>query len=128
MPAPSPPPTTPLNQTRPPGGCWTTTCTPPQPPAGISPPGPAPTASRRPAVRRPRPRTCPPSGAAAWLDAERANLHAATEYAADRACFPHAFALPAAISGFLAARGHWDQSTTLHRTALAAARQAGDQL
>src|SRR5262249_4145474 len=66
--------------------------------------------------------------AAAWLEAERANLHAAADYAADRACFPHAFALPAAMSGFLAARGHWDQSTTLHRTALAAARQAGDQL
>jgi len=66
--------------------------------------------------------------AAAWLDAERANLHAAAEHAADRVCFPHAFSLPAAISGFLAARGHWDQSAALHQGALAAARRAGDQL
>jgi len=66
--------------------------------------------------------------AAAWLEAERANLHAAAEYAADRAWFPHAFALPAAMSGFLAARGHWDQSAALHQGALAAARRAGDRL
>ena len=32
------------------------------------------------------------------------------------------------MSGFLAARGHWDQSAALHQTALAAARQAGDRL
>ena len=40
----------------------------------------------------------------------------------------HAIAIPAAMSGFLAARGHWDQSAALHQTALAAARQAGDRL
>jgi hypothetical protein len=62
--------------------------------------------------------------AGAWLEAERANLHAAADYAADRARFPHAVALPAAMNGFLAARGHWDQSAALHRTALAAARRA----
>ena len=66
--------------------------------------------------------------AAAWLEAERVNLHAAADYAASRACFPHAIAIPAAISGFLAARGHWDQSAALYRTALAAARRAGDRL
>jgi len=66
--------------------------------------------------------------AAAWLEAERANLHAAADYAATRGRFRHAIAIPAAISGFLAARGHWDQSAALHQTALAAARQAGDQL
>jgi tetratricopeptide (TPR) repeat protein len=66
--------------------------------------------------------------AAAWLDAERANLHAAADYAADRGRPRHAIAIPAAISGFLAVRGHWDQSAALHQTALAAARQAGDQL
>jgi tetratricopeptide (TPR) repeat protein len=66
--------------------------------------------------------------AALWLEAERANLHAAADYAASRACSPHAFAIPAAMSGFLAARGHWDQSAALHRTALAAARRAGDRL
>jgi len=66
--------------------------------------------------------------AAAWLEAERANLHAAAEYAAGRACFPHATAIPVAMSGFLAARGHWDQSAALHQGALAAARRAGDRL
>jgi len=66
--------------------------------------------------------------AGAWLEADRANLHAAADCAAGRACFPHAFALPVAMSGFLAARGHWDQSAALHRTALAAARRAGDRL
>ena len=65
--------------------------------------------------------------AAAWLEAERANLHTAAEYAAGRAWFPHAFALPAAMSGFLTARGHWDQSAALYQTALAAARRAGDR-
>jgi tetratricopeptide (TPR) repeat protein/transcriptional regulator with XRE-family HTH domain len=66
--------------------------------------------------------------AAGWLEAERANLHAAAEYAAVRACFPHATALPGAMSGFLAARGHWDQSAALHDGALAAARRADDRL
>jgi DNA-binding SARP family transcriptional activator/tetratricopeptide (TPR) repeat protein len=66
--------------------------------------------------------------AAAWLEAERANLHAAADYAATRGCSRHAIAIPAAISGYLATRGHWDQSAALHQTALAAARQAEDRL
>jgi tetratricopeptide (TPR) repeat protein/transcriptional regulator with XRE-family HTH domain len=66
--------------------------------------------------------------AAAWLEAERANLHAAVNYAATRGRLRHAIAIPAAVSGFLAARGHWDQSAALHQAALAAARQAGDRL
>ncbi len=53
--------------------------------------------------------------ASAWLEAERPNLHAAADYAAGHACFPHAFALPAAMSGFLAAHGHWDQAPPLSR-------------
>ena len=66
--------------------------------------------------------------AAAWLDAERANLHAAADYAATRGHSRHAIAISAAMGGFLAARGHWDQSAALHQSALAAARQAGDRL
>jgi tetratricopeptide (TPR) repeat protein/transcriptional regulator with XRE-family HTH domain len=66
--------------------------------------------------------------AAAWLEAERANLHAAANYAATNGRSRYAIVIPAAISGFLAARGHWDQSAALHQTALAAARQAGDRL
>ncbi len=34
--------------------------------------------------------------------------------------------IPAAIGDFLRAHGDWDQAAALHRTALAAARQAGD--
>src|SRR5262249_19227940 len=66
--------------------------------------------------------------AAAWLEAERANLHAAADHAAGHGRSPHATAPPAAISGFLAARGHWDQGAALHQGALAAARRAGDRL
>ena len=65
--------------------------------------------------------------AAAWLEAERANLHAAADYAATRGCNRHAIAIPAAISSFLAVRGHWDQSAAIQHGALAAARQAGDR-
>ena len=66
--------------------------------------------------------------AAVWLESERANLHAVTDYAATRGRLWHAIAIPAAMSGFLAARGHWDQSAALHDTALAAARQSGDRV
>ena len=66
--------------------------------------------------------------AAAWLETERANLHAATDYAASHGRPEHAIAIPAAMSGFLAYRGYGDQSATLHQTALTAARQADDRL
>ena len=65
--------------------------------------------------------------AAAWLDSERANLHAAAGYAAASGRPGHAIAIAAAISGFLFAQGHWDQAAGLHQAALAAARQAGDR-
>ena len=92
--------------------------------------------TRTSAYRRPQPGHPPAQApdlsslgqAAAWLEAERANLHAVADYAAGRASFRHAIAIPAAISGFLAARGHWDQSAALHQSALAAARRAGDRL
>jgi tetratricopeptide (TPR) repeat protein/transcriptional regulator with XRE-family HTH domain len=66
--------------------------------------------------------------AGAWLEAERANLHAAVDYAADHGRSLYATAIPAAMSGFLAARGHWDQSATLQQSALIAARRGGDRL
>jgi tetratricopeptide (TPR) repeat protein/transcriptional regulator with XRE-family HTH domain len=92
---------------------------------------PWPSAYRRPLPGRPpaqAPRVAALGEATTWLEAERANLHAAAEYAADHARFPYATALPVAMSGFLKARGHWDQSAALYRTALAAARRAGDRL
>jgi tetratricopeptide (TPR) repeat protein/transcriptional regulator with XRE-family HTH domain len=68
-----------------------------------------------------------PRQAVGWLDAERANLHAAAGYAAAAGPPSHAVLIPAAIAGFLNARGHWDQGLVLHQAALAAARQAGDR-
>jgi tetratricopeptide (TPR) repeat protein/DNA-binding XRE family transcriptional regulator len=68
-----------------------------------------------------------PQRATAWLETERSNLHAAAEHAAACAVPRYTTAIAAAISGFLLAHGHWDQSAALHRTALAAARQAGDR-
>jgi tetratricopeptide (TPR) repeat protein/transcriptional regulator with XRE-family HTH domain len=66
--------------------------------------------------------------AAGWLEAERANLRAAADYAATHGRSRHAIVIPAAMGGFLAARGHWDQSSALHQGALAAARRTGDRL
>jgi class 3 adenylate cyclase/tetratricopeptide (TPR) repeat protein/DNA-binding XRE family transcriptional regulator len=66
--------------------------------------------------------------AAAWLEAERANLHAAAESAAGCGLLGHAIAIPAVMSGFLHAKGYRDQSTALHQIGLTAARQAGDRL
>jgi hypothetical protein len=65
--------------------------------------------------------------AAAWLEAERPNLHAAVDYAAASGRSLYAVRIPAAISGFLAARGLRDQSNALHQIALAAARKSGDR-
>ena len=73
------------------------------------------------------PRLSTAGQASAWLEAERANLHAAAGYAAASGRPGHGIAIPAAVSGFLFARGHWDQSAALHQTALATARQAGDR-
>jgi tetratricopeptide (TPR) repeat protein/transcriptional regulator with XRE-family HTH domain len=79
-----------------------------------------------------RPPDCAPplstrGRAASWLEAERANLHAAVGYAAATARPVHATLIPAAMAGFLEVRGHWDQALVLHQTALTAARQASDR-
>jgi tetratricopeptide (TPR) repeat protein/transcriptional regulator with XRE-family HTH domain len=88
------------------------------------------------AYRRPPP-GLPPSDApdlsgiaqaADWLEAERANLDAATDHAASHRRPTHAVAIAAAMSGFLSARGYLDQSAEFQRRALAAAHQAGDRL
>jgi tetratricopeptide (TPR) repeat protein/transcriptional regulator with XRE-family HTH domain len=68
-----------------------------------------------------------PAQAARWLDAERANLHAAVGYAADHGNHQHAAQIAAAVGGFLHSHGPWDQAIALQRAALAAARRAGDQ-
>jgi tetratricopeptide (TPR) repeat protein/transcriptional regulator with XRE-family HTH domain len=68
-----------------------------------------------------------PGEAAAWLEAERPNLHAAVSYAAAQGMPLHAVAIAAAMGGFLRAHGHWDQAAEQYRTALVAAREAGDR-
>jgi tetratricopeptide (TPR) repeat protein/transcriptional regulator with XRE-family HTH domain len=65
--------------------------------------------------------------AAAWLEAERPNLHAAIDHAAASGRHRHAVQISAAMGEFLRTRGHWDQSAALHRSALAAARTAEDR-
>jgi tetratricopeptide (TPR) repeat protein len=62
-----------------------------------------------------------------WMKAERANLHAAVDYAARHDRPGHAIALPAAMHGFLHTHGHWDQSLALHRTALHTAERIHDR-
>jgi tetratricopeptide (TPR) repeat protein/transcriptional regulator with XRE-family HTH domain len=73
------------------------------------------------------PETATPLQAAAWLETERPNLHAAAGYAAARGFPRHAIAIPAAISGFLRVHGYWDQAAALNQAALAVARQANDR-
>jgi tetratricopeptide (TPR) repeat protein/transcriptional regulator with XRE-family HTH domain len=65
--------------------------------------------------------------AAAWLEDERANLHAAAGHAAATARSAYAVAIPAAMEGFVQTRGYWDQGLVLYQAALAAARRAGDR-
>jgi tetratricopeptide (TPR) repeat protein/transcriptional regulator with XRE-family HTH domain len=88
-------------------------------------------AYRRPPIGIPpahRPDLSTPGQAVAWLEAEHPNLHAAADYAATNGWHRHAIQIPATMAGFLLERGHWDQAAALHRIALTAARQAGDQL
>jgi tetratricopeptide (TPR) repeat protein/transcriptional regulator with XRE-family HTH domain len=81
-------------------------------------------ASRPPACA---PAVSTPGQAAAWLETERASLHAAAEYAAAHGLPSPAMLIPAAVASFLSVRGHWDQAIALHQIALAAARRAGDR-
>ena len=70
---------------------------------------------------------CTEAQAIAWLQTERANLCACVGYAAPRACFTHAIAIPAAISDFLREQGHGGEAVSLGQVGLAAARTAGDR-
>jgi tetratricopeptide (TPR) repeat protein/transcriptional regulator with XRE-family HTH domain len=61
-----------------------------------------------------------------WLETERANLHAATDHAAQHARYQHAIYLPAALH-VLRVHDPWGHALTLHHTALDAAHTAGDR-
>ncbi|MFB7669419.1 tetratricopeptide repeat protein [Kitasatospora sp. NPDC056138] len=69
-----------------------------------------------------------PALAIAWLRAERANLHAAVEFAAAHERPQHAIRIPAAMHEFLRSQGHWQQAHILHQTALDTALRTGDRL
>src|SRR5262249_45581221 len=87
-------------------GCWITTCTARWPPAGTSQLQP------QPRLVASRPPACAPGlstlgRAATRLEAERANLHAAADYAAANELPLPAMLIPAAMASFLALRGHF---------------------
>ena len=88
-----------------------------------------PTSAPLPPARPPEcaPPLSTPEQAAAWLEAERANLHAAVGYAGGQRAAPACHADPRRHGRLPAVRGHWDQALALHQTALAAARRAGDR-
>ena len=65
--------------------------------------------------------------AAAWLETERPNLHAAADYAAATGRHQYASAIAAATGDFLCPHGHWDQAAALYLIALTSAGQAGDR-
>jgi tetratricopeptide (TPR) repeat protein len=89
-----------------------------------------------PAERHRRPPLPPPpatvpvfagdAGALAWLDAERANLVAVTEYAAERGWPRHATRLPATLFRYLDVRGHYLEAIAVHGIACRVARRTGD--
>jgi tetratricopeptide (TPR) repeat protein/transcriptional regulator with XRE-family HTH domain len=63
----------------------------------------------------------------AWMDADYLNVHAAAELAERHGYYGHAIAIPAFLDAYLIRHGHWNQALDLHRLALAAAHEAGDQ-
>ena len=86
-----------------------------EPTAGTAPPGHAPEFESR-------------EHAAAWMSAERVNLHAITDRAASHNDSAQAVGIPATMHGFLRTQGYWDQALALHRTALDVAHDTGDRL
>ena len=62
-----------------------------------------------------------------WLEGERANLNAATDYAVRNRGYVAAIGIPFAIHGFLRTNGYWHQALGLHRAALTIARHFNDQ-
>jgi tetratricopeptide (TPR) repeat protein len=62
-----------------------------------------------------------------WFEAERANLVAATQQAADLGLHSLAWQLPDALWSFFFLRSYWPDWRDTHQTGLAAARKAGDR-
>jgi len=63
----------------------------------------------------------------AWLEAERSNLYAATDYSVRNELYSYAVGIPFAMHGFLRTNGYWSQALSLHQAALITARHVNDQ-
>lgn len=84
---------------------------------------------RRPRIPAPRNPARPPrdeAEAMTWLDAERANLMASAQYAADHDRLPHAGRLGATLHRYLLGHAHQADALILNGLALEAARRSGD--
>jgi DNA-binding SARP family transcriptional activator/Tfp pilus assembly protein PilF len=74
----------------------------------------------------PTPLIANPEAAAAWLDAERANLVAMAMHAADRGLPSYAPLLSRTLAYYLRTRGHYPEALVIHGCARDAANRAGD--
>ena len=117
-----------MTRSRPPGGCWTITSTPPPAPTPCSPARPAPPRpggrDRAAAV----PVLASREQALAWARAERTSLLACLDQATAAGQHARVIALTAGLAGLLRPDGPWDEAITRHATAVQAARQLGDRL
>jgi DNA-binding SARP family transcriptional activator/tetratricopeptide (TPR) repeat protein len=87
------------------------------------------TKHRRPQVPRPDPvRTFTGDSAAAWLDAERANLTAVCTFMADGDWPEHAMSLATILYRYLYDNAHHADARTIYTAALAAGRRTGDRV
>ncbi|MEU6934342.1 BTAD domain-containing putative transcriptional regulator [Streptomyces sp. NPDC046374] len=85
--------------------------------------------NRRPRIPAPDTPAWPPrdeAEAIAWLDAERANLMATGQYAAEHDMLPHTTRLAATLHRYLLGHAHQADALALHGLALQAGRRSGD--
>ncbi|MFJ8013482.1 BTAD domain-containing putative transcriptional regulator [Streptomyces sp. NPDC096339] len=85
--------------------------------------------NRRPRIPAPDTPASPPrdeAEAIAWLDAERANLIATGQYAAEHDRLPHTGQLAATLHRYLLGHAHQADALALHDLALRAGRLSGD--
>lgn len=68
-----------------------------------------------------------PEAALAWLRAERPNLCASLDYAADRSWDDRVIALSAGLAGLLCMDGPWSEALRVHARALAIAERVNDR-
>ena len=115
-----------MTGSRPPGGCWITTST---PPPALRLCWPARPAAPRSAGAAPAavPVLAGREQALAWARAERTSLLACLDQATAAGQHARVIALTAGLAGLLRYDGPWDEAITRHATAVQAARQLGDR-